>query len=121
MSWGMSWEMRMSKVCEYCFQIRGTLSLELSRFMISSRNHGESSFLDRVSKLSFSVWHRVLEPLPRQLLGTLEPSMVALRLLPAGEGASNRLGSDSLVGRVNLKQLFKETTFEALVELEVGV
>ena len=52
----------------------------------------------------FSVYNAV-KPLPRQLLGTLEPSMVALRLLPASEGTSNRLGSDSSNRSVSWKSV----------------
>lgn len=61
----------------------------------------------------------VLEPLSRQLLGTLKPSMVALRLLPAGEGTSNRLGSDSSINSTASESFFRKTPFVDFVDLEV--
>lgn len=57
-----------------------------------------------------------LEPLPRQLLGKLKPSMVALRLLPAGEGTSNCFGSTFSNRAVGRKS---EAPSEVLDELEV--
>lgn len=71
-----------------------------------------------MSSLNSVSGYRALEPLPRQLLGTLKPSMVALHPFQTGEGASNRLGSDSSSSCAALKQKLNKTTVTDFVEWE---
>lgn len=60
-----------------------------------------------------------VEPMPRQLLGTLKPSLAALHPFPTGEGTSNRPGSDSSNICAALNRIFKKATFTDFFELEV--